>query len=90
MPKPRTPFVALACAFLWLVPLAAHSQAASSDKPVRIISAIPPGGSVDQVPLAIGPAAILKCLNEELDGLVRARIAKWAAAVKENGIKAGD
>jgi tripartite-type tricarboxylate transporter receptor subunit TctC len=49
MPKSRAPFVALACAFLWLAPLAAHSQGAWPNKPVRIISVFPPGGSVDQV-----------------------------------------
>ena len=49
MSKSRAPFVAFACAFLWLVPLAAHSQGAWPNKPVKIISVFPPGGSVDQV-----------------------------------------
>ena len=49
MSKSRAPLVAFACAFLWLVPLAAHSQGAWPNKPVRIISVFPPGGSVDQV-----------------------------------------
>jgi tripartite-type tricarboxylate transporter receptor subunit TctC len=49
MSKSRAPFVAFACALLWLVPLAAHSQGAWPNKPVKIISVFPPGGSVDQV-----------------------------------------
>jgi tripartite-type tricarboxylate transporter receptor subunit TctC len=49
MSKSRAPFVAFACACLWLVPLAAHSQGAWPNKPVKIISVFPPGGSVDQV-----------------------------------------
>jgi tripartite-type tricarboxylate transporter receptor subunit TctC len=49
MSKLRARFIAFACAFLWLAPLAAHSQGAWPDKPVRIISVFPPGGSVDQV-----------------------------------------
>jgi len=49
MSKSCAPLVAFACAFLWLVPLAAHSQGAWPNKPVRIISVFPPGGSVDQV-----------------------------------------
>jgi len=49
MSKSRASLVALACAFLSLVSLAAHSQGAWPTKPVRIISVFPPGGSVDQV-----------------------------------------
>src|SRR5450631_304832 len=49
MSKSCAPLVAFACAFLWLVPLAAHSQGAWPNKPVKIISVFPPGGSVDQV-----------------------------------------
>ena len=49
MSKSRARFVAFACAFLWLIPLAAHSQGAWPTKPVKIIAVFPPGGSVDQV-----------------------------------------
>jgi tripartite-type tricarboxylate transporter receptor subunit TctC len=49
MPKSRASLVALACAFISLASLTAHSQGAWPTKPVKIISVFPPGGSVDQV-----------------------------------------
>src|SRR5471032_1868346 len=49
MSKSRASLVALACAFLSLVSLAAHAQGAWPTKTVKIISVFPPGGSVDQV-----------------------------------------
>jgi tripartite-type tricarboxylate transporter receptor subunit TctC len=49
MYKSRAVVAALACAFLSLTSLTAHSQGAWPTKPVKIISVFPPGGSVDQV-----------------------------------------
>jgi tripartite-type tricarboxylate transporter receptor subunit TctC len=47
--QPRALFVAFACAFLSVVPIAAQSQGTWPVKPVKIIAVFPPGGSVDQV-----------------------------------------